>query len=90
MDQSDMFQLILKEVKDSNKQILNELNQVKSELSQVKSELHQVADKVGQIEKIVNSHTDILNSFKFDIDYIAQRQTKTDMNVNRIDKLLKS
>lgn len=75
MDQNEMFQLILKEVKDSNKEVMNELSQLK--------------EKVDRIEKVVNSHTDILNTFKFDVDFIAQRQTQTDMKVNRIENLLK-
>jgi predicted nucleic acid-binding Zn-ribbon protein len=91
VEQNDMFQLILQEVKDSNKAVMDDLKQVKNEINQVKDELHQVKDKVDRIEKVVLSHTEILNSFKFDVDYIAQRQTKTDMKVNRIvENLLNS
>ena len=63
---------------------------IKTEISQVKIEVNEVKNKVNSIEKIVNSHTDLLNSFKFDVDYIAQRQTKTDMKVNRIENRINS
>jgi hypothetical protein len=76
MEQNEMFQLILKEIKGSNKEVINELNQLN--------------EKIDRIEMTVTSHTEILNSFKFDVEFLAEKQTKTEMKVNRLEKIMES
>ena len=76
MEQNEMFQLILKEVKESNKEGMNELKQLD--------------EKIDRIESTVKSHTEILNSFKFDVDFLAEKQTKVEMKVNRLEKMMES
>jgi hypothetical protein len=44
--------------------------------------------KLENVEKTVGSINDILNSFKVDINFLAGKQTKTEMKVNRIEKCL--
>ena len=68
--------------------IKQEMNGMKQEMTGMKKEMTELNKKVDRIEKTVNSHTEILNSFKFDVDYIAEKQMKTDMKVNRIEKML--
>ena len=74
MEQNELLQLILKEVKESNKEVMNELNQL--------------SEKIDRIEITVNSHTEILNSFKFDVDFLAEKQAKIEMKVNRLEKMM--
>jgi predicted nuclease with TOPRIM domain len=76
VEQNEMFQLILKEVRESSKEVVNELKQLN--------------EKLDRIEKTVNSHTEILNSFKFDVDFLAEKQTKIEMKVNRLEKMMES
>jgi hypothetical protein len=76
VEQNEMLQIILKELKESNKEVL--------------AELKGLNEKVDRIEKTVNSHTEILNSFKFDVDFLAEKQTKIEMKVNRLEKVLES
>lgn len=104
MEQSEMFQIILKEVRASNKEITESNKEVKESIKEVKdsnkelkesikeikNELDHLNKKVDRIEITVNSHTEILNSFKFDVDFLAEKQTKTEMKVNRLEKMMES
>jgi hypothetical protein len=76
VEQNEMFQLILKEVRESSKEVVNELKQLN--------------EKLDRIEITVNSHTEILDSFKFDVDFLAEKQAKIEMKVNRLEKMMES
>lgn len=102
MDQSEMFQLILKEVKESNKEITESIKdvkesnkeikesnkEIKESIKEIKNELNHLNEKIDRIDITVNSHTEILNSFKFDVDFLAEKQTKIEMKVNRLEKMM--
>ncbi|CEG27243.1 hypothetical protein [Bacillus sp. B-jedd] len=59
-------------------------------LSNVGSELKSLNQKVTRVEKTVDGQTEILQSFKTDIDFLAGKQGKTEMKLNRLERMLES
>ncbi len=86
----DILQVILNEIKESNKQVNVKLDMMDHRLERLEQRLDGLEQKLEKVEKTVGSNNDILNSFKIDIDFLAGKQTKTEMKVNRIEKMLES
>ncbi|RDU35685.1 hypothetical protein DRW41_16195 [Neobacillus piezotolerans] len=63
------------------------LVQILEAVNEIQTEQKELDNKVSRIEKTVNSHTDILNSFKFDVDFLVKKQAKNEMRINRIEKM---
>lgn len=59
-------------------------------LQEVKESREEVRQELKEIKIEINAIKDILQSNKFDIDYIAGKQTKTEMKVNRLEKMFES
>lgn len=58
-------------------------------LSEHSNKLDEHTHSLARLEKKLDAQTDIVNSFKIDIDYLVQKQAKQDMELNRINKLIK-
>jgi phenylalanyl-tRNA synthetase alpha subunit len=90
----EVRQEVNKEIREVKQEVNKEIQEVKRVVKEsnevVIDELLQLNVKIDRVEKTVNSHTDILNSFKFDIDFLAEKQAKTELKVNRIEKILES
>ncbi|MGD6830784.1 hypothetical protein ACQCT5_01385 [Sutcliffiella halmapala] len=58
-------------------------------LSEHSNKLDDHTHSLTRLEKKLDAQTDIVNSFKIHIDYLVQKQAKQDMELNRINKLIK-
>lgn len=50
------------------------------------SELKEVRKDIERVEKKVEVQNEILRTFKYDIDFISEKQGKQDLKLNRISK----
>lgn len=79
------------------KQILQGINEIKEEQVITNKRLISVEERVSSIEEqqhITNLNlkamTQRLDSFKFDVDYLIEKQSKTEIKVNRIEKIIEN
>ncbi|WHX98531.1 hypothetical protein [Neobacillus sp. DY30] len=52
------------------------------------SELKEVRNDIDRLEKKLEVQNDILRTFKYDIDFITEKQAKQELKLNRISKQL--
>ncbi|WP_221568719.1 hypothetical protein [Alkalihalobacillus sp. TS-13] len=75
-------------------QILQGINELKGEVSTLKGEItdskEQQAQDMQKIDTRLKAMNERLDSFKFDTDFIVQKQAQQEMELNRINKRLES
>ncbi|MFJ5715634.1 hypothetical protein [Neobacillus sp. NPDC093127] len=65
--------------------IFSELKEVRSDLDRLEKEVRKDIDR---LDKKIEVQTEILRTFKYDIDFISEKQAKQDLKINRISKQL--
>ncbi|WP_342026100.1 hypothetical protein AADC60_10565 [Cytobacillus pseudoceanisediminis] len=70
MKLDESLQLLLNEIQDSNKEVICKIDQLEN--------------KVNQIKQYPPSNKDKLQLLKFDVEFIADKQFKIEMKLNRI------
>ncbi|EKN69700.1 hypothetical protein BABA_09756 [Neobacillus bataviensis LMG 21833] len=75
----------LKEVRKDTDSLYSELKEVRKDLDRIEKE---VRKDIEGLDKKVEVQTEILMTFKYDIDFINEKQAKQDLKINRISKQL--
>ncbi|RHW42005.1 hypothetical protein D1B31_05005 [Neobacillus notoginsengisoli] len=102
MEQKELLQALLQAMNEFRAEVNEKLSGLDAKISGMETKiigmdarvsgieggLKDLNQKVDRIERTVNGHTDILHSFKFDVDFLAEKQVKNAMKMNRIEKLL--
>ncbi|MGN7175052.1 hypothetical protein [Cytobacillus sp. SAFR-174] len=70
MKLDESLQSLLNEIQDSNKEVI--------------CKIEQLENKVNQIKQYPRSNKDKLQLLKFDVEFIADKQFKIEMKLNRI------
>lgn len=58
------------------------------ELKEVRKDIDGLGTDIDRLDKKVEVQNEILMTFKYDIDFINEKQAKKDLKINRISKQL--
>ncbi|MFD0824310.1 hypothetical protein ACT8ZR_01360 [Neobacillus sp. M.A.Huq-85] len=68
--------------------IFSELKEVRKDVDGLDQELKEVKRDIVGLDKRLEVQNEILRTFKYDIDFINEKQAKQDLKINRISKQL--
>lgn len=94
MEMEDKLNLILSKLEGLEKgqsSIQHEVAEMKQEVSEIKQAVFRLEESQPQdIRAMLERINRKIDSFKVDLDYIAEKQAIQDMKINRIEKQIQS
>jgi chromosome segregation ATPase len=96
MTERELLEAIFKEVKEQRDELKEQREELKGQSEELKGQREQLREQredlkgqrvdIKRLENKLDAQNDILRSFKFDIDYIVEKQAKQELKVNRLSK----
>lgn len=83
MDSREMLTIILNEIRGTNAETTKQLDTINNRLDTMDNRLE-------NLELELKATKQLLQNFKWDIDLLTDKQAKTEMAVNRLEKKLET
>lgn len=83
MDSREMLTIILNEIRETNAETTKQLDTINNRLDTMDNRLE-------NLELELKATKQLLQNFKWDIDLLTDKQAKTEMAVNRLEKKLET
>lgn len=104
MDSRELFTIILNELRESNTEMNkqfdtinnrlysmdNRLDSMDNRLNSIDSRLDSMENRLENLELELKATKQLVQNFKWDIDLLTDKQAKTEMAVNRLEKKLET
>lgn len=90
MDSREMFTIILNEIRETNAETTKQLDTINNRLDSMENRLDTMDNRLENLELELKATKQLLQNFKWDIDLLTDKQAKTEMAVNRLEKKLET
>ena len=92
-----MFTIILEEIRESrvetNKRldnIENRIDRIENRMDNIENKMDNLENRMDNLEREVKETKQLVQNFKWDIDLLTDKQAKSELAINRIEKRLES
>lgn len=90
MDSKEKFTIILNEIRESNAETKKQLDTINNRLESMDNRLDSTDNRLENLERELNATKQLVQNFRWDIDLLTDKQAKTEMAVNRLEKKLEN
>lgn len=97
MDTKEMFSIILAEIQesrvDTNKRLDNvegKIDKLEGKMDNLEGRMDNLEGRMVNLEREVKTTKQLVQNFKWDIDLLTDKQAKSEMAINRLEKRFES
>ncbi len=86
MDTKEMFSIILDEIRESRVEMNKRFDNLEAKMDRLLSKTDKPEGRIENLEPEVMTTKQQLQNFEWDIEFLADKQAKTEMAINRLEK----